>query len=260
MSLLERILESTKARVDEGKQKVSETVLEERVAGAPAPRGFESALSRPGTSIIAEIKRASPAKGDLAPTLSASDTARAYAEGGAAAISVLTEPQFFKGSLEDLEAVVRSVDLPVLRKDFIVDEFQILEARAAGADAVLLIVRALGPRLDHMLRASRALSMDALVEVYDENDVETALAAGASLIGVNNRDLETFEVDRERTAKLATLLPSSVVIAGLSGVSTRSEVEALERAGASAVLVGESLVTSSDPRARLRELLGESHE
>ena len=256
MSLLEEILVSTRARVQESKQKVSEAVLEDRVAAARPPRGLQHALSGPTTSIIAEIKRASPAKGDLNLTLNAGEMARKYADGGAAAISVLTEPDFFKGSLEDLESVVGAVDLPVLRKDFILDEFQILEARAAGADAVLLIERAIGDDLGHMLRATRALSMDALVEVFDEADVELALAAGATLVGVNHRDLETFEVDPDRTKKLAALLPADVVVAGLSGVSTRSDVEALEQAGAFAVLVGESLVTSSDPTALLRSLSG----
>jgi indole-3-glycerol phosphate synthase len=256
MSVLDQILESTRARIAESKQKLSEPLLEERVAGAPAPRGFEEALAGDETSIIAEIKRASPAKGDLDPGLNAADMARTYQAGGAAAISVLTEPEYFKGSLEDLEAVRRAVELPVLRKDFIVDEFQLLEARAAGADAVLLIVRALKRELDHMLRATRALSLDALVEVYDEDDVEIAVDAGASLVGVNNRDLETFEVDPDRTAKLAKLLPEDVIVAGLSGVSTRSEVEALARSGARAVLVGESLVMSPDPAALLRELTG----
>lgn len=256
MSLLEKILASTRARVDEQKQKLDESVLEERLAAAPGPRGFEAALSGPGTSIIAEIKRSSPAKGDLNLELNAADIARSYADGGAAAISVLTEPDFFKGSLEDLEAVVGAVDLPVLRKDFIIDEFQLLESRATGADAVLLIVRVLEDRLGHMLRAARALSLDALVEVFDENDVELALGAGASLVGINHRDLETFEVAPDRTEKLASLLPEGVLVAGLSGVSTRNDVVALEQAGASAVLVGESLVTSDDPTTHLRELLG----
>lgn len=256
MSLLQRILVSTRARVEEQKQKLNETVLEERLASAPMPRGFEAALSGPDTSIIAEIKRSSPAKGDLKLDLNAADLARAYADGGAAAISVLTEPDFFKGSLEDLEAVVGAVDLPVLRKDFVIDEFQLLEARAAGADAVLLIVRVLEDRLSHMLQAARSLSLDALVEVFDENDVELALGAGASLVGINHRDLETFEVDPDRTKKLASLLPEGVVIAGLSGVSTRRDIVALEAAGAGVVLVGESLVTSDDPATHLRELLG----
>ena len=257
MSLLDEILGSTRTRVQESKQKVSEAVLEGRVTAARPPRGFQNALSGPSTSIIAEIKRASPAKGELNLALNAGEMAGRYANGGAAAISVLTEPDFFKGSLEDLEAVVAAVELPVLRKDFIVDEFQILEARAAGADAVLLIVRIIGDDLGHLLKATRALSMDALVEVFDETDVEIALGAEATLLGINHRDLETFEVDQDRTKKLAALLPPEVVVAGLSGVSTRADVEALEQAGATAVLVGESLVTSSDPVSLLRSLSGE---
>jgi indole-3-glycerol phosphate synthase len=157
--------------------------------------------------------------------------------------------------MEDL-AAARGPGLPVLRKDFLLEEFQMFESRALGADAVLVIVRILKDGLDRLVATARALGMDALVEVHDERDLDRALDAGASLIGVNHRDLETFEVDPERTAKLAPRVPEGCTVVALSGVGSRAEVEELAGAGASAVLVGESLVTASDPVAKLRELLG----
>jgi indole-3-glycerol phosphate synthase len=217
---------------------------------------LSGALQADDVTVIAEIKRATPAKGVLDLTLDAGKTAAAYAEGGAAAISVLTEPDLFKGSLEDLERAA-TVGLPVLRKDFVLDPYQLLEARAAGADAVLLIVRILDhPSLGSLLRLTRALGMEALVEVHTDEEMDRALDVQANVIGVNHRDLDSFEVDPDRTKKLAALVPAGVVLVALSGVSTRREVEELGAAGARAVLVGESLVTAPDPVAKLRELLG----
>jgi indole-3-glycerol phosphate synthase len=255
VSYLDELLTTTRARIEELRSKVTEDALEQRVSSTEAPRGFRSALVRPGLSVIAEIKRASPSKGPLNEGLDAASLASAYAEGGAAAISVLTEPNGFKGSIEDMHAA-RNAGLPVLRKDFIIDPFQVLESRAEGADAVLLIVRTVGDELGDLLRATRALGMDALVEVFDDADLDRALDAGADVIGINHRDLETFEVDPERTAKLAPRIPDGIVIVGLSGVGSRGDVEELTDAGAHAVLVGESLVTASDPAAKLRELRG----
>ena len=257
MSLLEHIVASTRKRVERLRADRELDDLRAAASTRASPRGFERALRRDDVAIIAEIKRASPLKGPLAPDLDAPVTAQAYERGGAAALSVLTEPDFFAGSLADLTAVI-PVGLPALRKDFILDPWQIVEARAAGADAILLIVRVLGNDLSALLDETRSWSMDALVEVYDDRDVEVALAAGATLIGVNNRDLETFEVDPERTAKLASSLPDDVTVAALSGVSTRAEVQAHAAAGARAVLVGESLVTAEDPVAKLRALRGDS--
>ena len=256
MSYLEPILNSTRRRVDELRSWAPDDALEQRVASIPGPRRFTEALAGPGTSIVAEIKRVSPAKGPLDEDLNAADLACAYAAGGAAALSVVTEPDHFKGSLEDLRAAT-SAGLPLLRKDFVVDELQVLESRAWGSDAVLLIVRALGEELGALVAAVEALGMEAMVEVHDEHELERALAAGANLIGVNHRNLETFEVDPERTLKLAPLVPEGCVLIALSGVSDRAGVEALEAAGARAVLVGESLVTAADPAAKLRELRGE---
>jgi indole-3-glycerol phosphate synthase len=255
MSFLDDLLASTRARVLETKKKLSEEALEQRVASSPPPKGFAHALLGEGLSVIAEIKRASPLKGALNLDLDAAPLARAYAEGGATAISVLTEPERFKGSIEDMQAA-KGAGLPVLRKDFILEPFQVLESRASGADAVLLIVRALGDDLAALTSSCSALGMDALVEVHDENELERALEAGATQIGVNHRDLATFEVDPDRTRKLAPLVPDGVTLVALSGVSRREEMVELSDAGADAVLVGETLVTAADPVAKLRELLG----
>lgn len=257
MSYLDDLLASTRKRVAEARAAISDDALEQRVASMAAPRGFGAALRGEAVSVIAEIKRATPRAGDLNVDLDAASLALAYRDGGAAAISVLTEPDHFKGSLEDL-AAARTSDLPVMRKDFVFDPFQVYEARAWGADAVLLIVRILGNELEGLIKLIRSLGMDPLVEVFSEDDLERALACGAEVIGVNHRDLETFDVDPERTAKLAPLLPEGVTLVGLSGVSTRADVEALGAAGAHAVLVGESLVTATDPAAKLAELLGAS--
>ena len=256
MSILDEILASTATRVAEARSKVTDDVLEQRVAGADAPRGFRQALERESVALIAEIKRRSPSKGDLALDLDPRKVAAAYREGGAAAISVLTEPDHFAGSLDDM-AGAREAGLPVLRKDFLVDAWQILESRAESADCVLLIARVVGDGLSELTTLARSLGMDVLVEVYDETDVERALDAGADLVGINHRDLTTFEVDINRTAKLAPMLPDDVLVVALSGVSGRDEVVALSDAGARAVLGGESLVTADDPAASLRALRGE---
>lgn len=256
MSFLSEILASTRTRVAASKELFSLKRLEESAHLADPPRGFRAALLGEETSIIAEIKRATPSRGLLDEALDAAEAARRYEVGGAAAISVLTEPDHFLGSLDDLVAVHGAVSLPLLQKDFVIDPWQITEARSAGADAVLLIARCIDGDLSVFVDRCRDLGMDALVEVFDEPDLERALAAGADLVGINHRDLETFEVDVERTAKLAPLLPKDVLIVALSGVSRRSEVVALADAGASAVLVGTSLVTAADPTASLRELTG----
>lgn len=256
MSYLRELIDATRTRVARAGEQLTAEVLEQRVAAAEAPRGFRRALTGPDVAIIAEIKRCSPSKGPLALDLDARALAARYAQGGAAAVSVLTEPDRFRGSLEDLDAA-RRAGLPVLRKDFILDDRQVLESRAVGADAILLIVRVLEDDvLRALLAAAGALGMDPLVEVHDEGELERALAAGADLVGINHRDLETFEVDDERTARLAPLVPPACTLVGLSGVSSRREVERLAAAGAAAVLVGESLVTARDPAAKLRELRG----
>lgn len=254
-SFLDDLVAAAHARVAAGKDALTDEVLEQRIAAAAPARSLAAALASPGMSLIAEVKRASPLKGPLDLDLDAARLAETYAAAGASAISVLTEPEGFKGSLEDMGAAL-GAGVPVLRKDFVVDPWQLMESRAAGADAVLLIVRVVGDALPPLLALSRSLGMDALVEVHHEEELDYALRAGATLVGVNHRDLTTFEVDPERTAKLAPLVPDECRIVALSGVSTRADVQELEAAGASAVLVGEALVTAADPAAKIRELLG----
>lgn len=255
MSFLDELVASTRARVAVARDAVADEALADRIASAPGPLDFTAALRGPDISLIAEIKRATPSQGPLDLDLDARELALAYERGGAAAISVLTEPDYFKGSLEDLEAA-RVARVPLLRKDFTLDQFQIEEARASGADCVLLIVRVVGDDLKVLMGRALALGMQALVEVFSEDDLERALASGATLVGVNHRDLETFEVDPQRTLKLAPLVPPDVTVVAASGVSARDEVVELEGAGVHAILVGQSLVTASDPEAKLRELLG----
>jgi indole-3-glycerol phosphate synthase len=223
-----------------------------------APRGFTSALkARPGVAVIAEIKRRSPSKGPLAPDLEPAMVAKAYAAGGAACLSVLTDAEFFGGSADDLAQARSAVDLPVLRKDFTVGPADVCDARLMGADAVLLIVAALAPgELGDLLRTARSLGLDALVEVHDEAEAEVALDAGAELIGVNQRDLVTFEVDTQRAVRVAGSLPDHVVRVAESGVRHRDDVTRLADAGFDAVLVGEALVTAPDPGAALAALMG----
>jgi indole-3-glycerol phosphate synthase len=255
MTLLDELLASTRARVAELSAVVSEEALEQRITSAEPPRGFAAALAGDEMALIAEVKRASPSKGVLKEDLNPRDLAATYRRGGAAAISVLTEPDHFRGSMEDLGAASEA-GLPVLRKDFIIDPFQVFESRAWGADALLLIVRVLGNEMQALYRSARSLGLDVLVEVFDESDVERALDLGPQLIGINHRDLATFEVDPDRTAKLAPLIPDGCTIVALSGLEAREEVEALRAAGADAVLVGESLVRAPDPAAKITELLG----
>jgi indole-3-glycerol phosphate synthase len=222
----------------------------------PTPRDFATALREPGLSAIAEIKRKSPSKGLLRKDLDPSAIGRGYAHNGAAAISVLTDHEFFGGSLDDLTNVRQAVSLPVLRKDFIVDQYQLHESHWVGADAALLIVRILsGSQLSEYLAMARELGLAALVETHDEREVERAVAAGAEIIGVNNRNLETFDVNLETAVRLKSYIPADRVAVAESGIHTRADAARLESAGYDAILVGESLIRSSDPGAKLRELL-----
>jgi indole-3-glycerol phosphate synthase len=216
-------------------------------AREPGP-GFEAAL-RAGTSVgvIAEVKRRSPSAGEIRGGAAAPDTARAYAEAGAQAVSVLTDGEFFGGSLSDLEAVAAAVSVPLLRKDFTIDALQVYEARSAGASAVLLIARILGDgELADFVSLAEDLRLAALVEVHDEHEVERALAAGARMVGVNNRDLATFVTDLGVTERLARYVPGEVVLVGESGIGGVSDVERLAGAGVDAVLVGEALMRAAD--------------
>jgi len=252
---LGRIVAEARERVSGLRARESELI---RAAERVPPRGgFKSALEGETVGVIAEVKRRSPSKGWINAEISADLQACAYVRGGAAAISVLTEPANFGGSVDDLLAVQRAVAVPVLKKDFHVDPIQLVEARAVGASAALLIVRALSPAdLTLMSDSARQLGLEVLVEVRDENELQRALDAGATIVGINNRNLETLEIDPETSERLLRLVPPSVVAVAESGVSKRSDVERLARAGANAVLVGSAISAAEDPSAAVAALSG----
>jgi indole-3-glycerol phosphate synthase len=256
-TILERIVAVKRGEVAEARSKRSEAEL--RQAEPPAPRSFLAALRRPGIQVIAEVKKASPSAGVIHRQADVVAIARTYERGGAACISVLTDAQHFQGSLSDLERVRQAVGLPVLRKDFIIDPYQVLEARAAGADAILLIAEILG---DEELRAFRLqaaeLGMATLVECHDPVNLDRIVASGAELIGINNRNLHTFETRLEHTLALADRVPPDRLLVSESGIRTRADVERLEAAGVKAILVGETLMRSDDPAGMLRALRGVS--
>ena len=255
---LDRILASTRLRLAESQRRRSFGDLEGDARAQPAPRDFAGALRAEGISLIAEFKRRSPSKGVIRADATPARTARAYERGGARALSVLTEPEFFSGSLVDLEATRGVTALPALRKDFIVDPYQVVEARAAGADAVLLIVAALGDpgRYAELAAAARDYALAALVEVHDEWELDAAFAVEPAIVGVNQRDLRTFAVDTRLAVRLRARVPHGVVVVAESGIATRADVEALEQAAVDALLVGESLMRAADPASATAALLG----
>ena len=256
--ILDRIVESTKELMAERKARIPLSTVRGLAAEQDAPRNFAGALRNRSISLIAEVKRASPSKGPLHPGLSVSSLVSAYSKGGAAAISVLTEPHYFQGSLEDLEEARAAVDLPLLRKDFVIDPYQVFEARAHGADAVLLIAAILAwDDLGLLIRAIEDLNMTALVEVHNRGELEAALGLSPGVIGINNRNLVDFSVDLDTTFSLRPLIPKDVVVVSESGIHRREDVVGLQNAGVDAILVGEALVTSSDPAAKIDELLGQ---
>jgi indole-3-glycerol phosphate synthase len=256
--LLRTIVAATARIVQVRRERESLPALERRAAAAN-PRGpqFESALAAAGrVNVIAECKRRSPSRGVLASQYDPVSLARQYESGGAAAISVLTEPTFFDGSLEHLAAVRSAVGIPLLRKDFIVDDYQLFEARAARADAILLIVAALGQDvLERLQRRAAELGLASLVEVHNEEELARAIDSGARLIGVNNRNLRTLNVDVEASYRLAARIPANVVAVSESGLKSRAELEELSAAGYRAFLIGERFMTDSDPAAAIRELI-----
>jgi indole-3-glycerol phosphate synthase len=224
---------------------------------AAVPRDFAAAIGGAAPRIIAEVKRVSPAKGPLNPSLRAGVLAGSYAEAGAHALSVLTDEAFFHGSDADLVEARAAVTLPVLRKDFVLCPYQVYEARALGADAVLLIAALLAPsELRELHALATALQLAALVEIHAEDEVAAALGARATLVGVNNRNLSTFEVDLATTENVCPRIPAGVTIVSESGIATADDVRRVVQAGATAILVGEALVTAADPAARMAELLG----
>jgi indole-3-glycerol phosphate synthase len=256
-TILDEILDWKQAEVAQTKCDRPLAGVRAELALAPPPRDMAAALRAPGISLIAEIKRASPSKGPLRPGLNAQSLASIYAASGASAISVLTDARFFQGSLQDLRTVRQAVDLPVLRKEFVIDPYQVYEARAAGADALLLIVAALGDaELRSLYRLTEELGMAALVEVHNGNELERALALGPRIVGINNRDLRTFEVSLGTTERLRPILSQEVVVVAESGIHSASDVARLAACGVDAMLVGESLVRARDVGAKVRELIG----
>jgi indole-3-glycerol phosphate synthase len=259
MTVLAEILAHKRAELKAAKERVPPAALAERAErSSEAPRGFRRALANAEPpAVVAELKRRSPSRGEIRPDFDPVACARDYAEGGAAALSVLTDERYFGGRLEYLTRVREAVGLPLLRKDFLIDPYQVDEARVAGADAVLLIVSALGGgELRELLGRARARALDVLVEVHDEAELESALAAGADLVGVNNRDLRSFVTDLTVTERLAPHVPAGVLLVAESGIAGPADLARLARAGARAFLVGESLMREAEPGRALRRLRG----
>ena len=255
MSVLDSIIEGV--REDLAARRLPMSELLEAIEVAPPVRDCLLALLTEDISVIAEVKRSSPSKGALAPITDPAGLAASYAEAGAAVISVLTEQRRFGGTLADLDAVRRAVELPILRKDFMVDEYQFYEARAHGADITLLIVAALSKnQLDDYFHLSKELGMRALIEVHTPGELESALEISPEIVGVNSRNLKSLDVDAQAFAELLPQIPNSIARVAESGISTRSDVEFAHEHGATAILVGEALVRSGNPNVAMAQLLG----
>jgi indole-3-glycerol phosphate synthase len=254
---LEKIVEIKKKEIRERKNRSSQKEMEERISSLPLPRNFMEAISRYSpVAVIAEIKRASPSLGMINEQVDILHFARQYEQGGAAAVSVLTEANFFKGDLAFLSSIKKGISLPVLQKDFVIDPFQIYEGRASGADAVLLIAALLDRgRLEEFADLTRSLAMIPLVEVHNEEDLDKTSSLGLPLIGINNRDLKTFEVDLATTLRLRRAIPPGPSVISESGIRSSDDVKLLREAGIDGILVGETLMRSPDPAAKIRELL-----
>ena len=257
-TILDTIVVSKRRELAIAKERLPERDLERRLANAPPVRPFRAALERSGDiGVIAEVKKASPSAGVLRADFDPVAVAQVYAAHGASCLSVLTDAPFFQGHLDYLAAIRRSVDVPLLRKDFILDRYQLLEARVAGADAVLLIAEILpDPELARLFAECRALGMEALVELHDADQLPCVLKTGADLIGVNNRDLRTFVTRLQHTLDLASLVPADRCLVSESGIRTRGDLDRLQAAGVKAVLVGESLMRAPDIGAALAALIG----
>jgi indole-3-glycerol phosphate synthase len=255
VSVLERIVEDTRGEVHRRRESVPLSRLEAVIAERPEGRPFEEALLRPGISVIAEHKRRSPSAGTIREGVTCTDMVRAYERGGAAAVSVLTEERHFGGSMADLREARAATELPLLRKDFTVDPYQLYEAKAAGADAVLIVVGSLDPSdLADLYDLSHDLDLDAIVEIYSDEELEAALEVDADVIGINNRDLADFSVDLQRTYDLLADVPAGKTVVSESGIRYREQIEELEQVGVDAVLIGEPLMRAEDPEAAVREL------
>lgn len=252
---LEKILKATRENLESRREQRPLSVIRENIPNKEI-RSLIAAVALPGVSIIAEIKRASPSKGMIRPDLDVARTVAAYEQGGARAVSVLTEEKYFHGALDDLRVARKSCGLPLLRKDFIVDRYQVWEAAEAGADAILLIVAALPvDDLNLLLEEAGRAGLECLVEVHDRSELETALACGARLVGINNRDLRTFKVDLDTTADLIDSAPKTIQLVSESGISTREDIARIKSLGVGAVLIGEALMRTDDPATALNELL-----
>jgi indole-3-glycerol phosphate synthase len=252
---LDELVGATREALQRRKRERPLAELEREAGSLPEGRPFAEALSRPGTSLIAEHKRRSPSAGPIREGSSCAEVVRAYDRGGAAAVSVLTEEAHFGGSLADLREARAATELPVLRKDFTIDRYQLYEAKAAGADAVLLVVGAMtAGELAGLYHEAHALDLDATVEIHDEDELEQALEVDADVLGINNRDLEDFSVDIERTFDLLADVPAGKVVVSESGIQTREQIDELEQVGVDAVLIGEALMRAPDPEAAVREL------
>jgi indole-3-glycerol phosphate synthase len=257
VALIEQLIAAAREGVEERRAQTSQADLESRLTGRGDDRPFNEALVRPGLSLIAEFKRRSPSAGPISDSAGVAAQVGAYERGGAAALSVLTDERHFGGSLEDLRAGRAACSLPILRKDFIVDPYQLLEAAVYGADAVLLIVRVLDDaELRELYEAARGLDLDCLVEVHDGEELERALRLDAEVIGINNRNLDEGDVDVATTYELMPDVPAGKTVVAESGISTRAELEELERVGVDAVLIGTALMSAADPEALTRELTG----
>ncbi|MGI8425889.1 MAG: indole-3-glycerol phosphate synthase TrpC [Actinomycetota bacterium] len=261
-SFLENILGSTRARVERQIKQRSLNDLDRDAFHTPKPRDFVAALRLEGMSVIAEIKRWSPSAGEIRAGVEPAEIAASYEAGGARAISVLTEPEFFHGSLEDIAGARSGSSLPILRKDFIVDVYQMAEARLAGADAALLILAALPDQglFEELFEAACAYELCPLIEVHDEYELERAFEVDPEVIGVNQRDLKTFEVDTSLAIRLRREIPRETVMVAESGIKSRKDVEELENAEVDAILVGEALMRAEDPARAMAELLGTDYE
>jgi indole-3-glycerol phosphate synthase len=252
---LDELVGATREAVHRRKRERPLADLEREAGSQPEGRPFAEALARPGTSLIAEHKRRSPSAGTIREGLSCADVVSAYERGGAAALSVLTEEAHFGGSLADLREARAASALPVLRKDFTIDPYQLYEAKAAGADAVLLVVGAMSQdELAALYREAHALDLDAIVEIHDEEELDAALEVDADVLGINNRNLEDFSVDIQRTFDLLHDVPAGKVVVSESGIQTRDQIDELEQVGVDAVLIGETLMRAPDPEEAVRQL------
>ena len=254
--MLDKIVAQKREEVEQRKKAVAIACLQERIARQKPSLDFALALKGDHIRLIAEVKRASPSRGMLKPNFDAVGLAQTYAEGGAAAISVLTESNYFMGSIEHLEAIKEVVQLPLLRKDFIFDPYQVYESRAYGADALLLIAAILSrDQLKELISLSHSLGLQCLVEVHNEGELKRATISESEIIGINNRDLNTFAVDINTTRRLRPLVPEEKIVVSESGIKSKQDIEKLGNWKVDAVLVGEALVTAPDVRAKMKELL-----